>query len=212
MFPSGRCVLVDSPDEVLQVLVPESESRYEARILDVVTVKICCDDWDSRARVPLPRLHLIAKDSNVSKRVSEIGQKPKPGIPVPIFKENNENGRKIRSLKSIYDSTLELSTPPLLLDAPFRDRKKESAESNGTITLPGRIVFGGFRNPDTKAAQQEASILEATESAQKRRNQAMANSARSSEYDTSRQIERDATARMQRLAAVKRNTRKSKGK
>ena len=78
--------------------------------------------------------------------------------------------------------------------------------------VTGRIVFGGFRNPDTRSAMQEASIEEAAESAKLRRAQAVAGMARSNEYDTTRRIEKDVTSRMQKLQANKRNTRKGKGK
>jgi len=90
--------------------------------------------------------------------------------------------------------------------------EKISFEPVGKVLMPGRIVFGSFRNPDTHVAIQEASMAAAEEAVKERRNQIMAGLARNNEYNTSQQIERDATARMQRLAANKRNTRRSKAK
>jgi hypothetical protein len=108
---------------------------------------------------------------------------------------------------------LKLHTPPVLSNVPLRSREKGNAfEGSGKATISGRIIFGSFRNPDTHSAKQEASIAEASESAQQRRNQALANRARNNEFNTSRTIEKDAMARIQRLAAGKRNTRKTKGK
>mmetsp|Transcript_40846 Transcript_40846/g.41472 ORF Transcript_40846/g.41472 Transcript_40846/m.41472 type:complete len:86 (+) Transcript_40846:1143-1400(+) len=78
------------------------------------------------------------------------------------------------------------------------------------ISIPGRVVFGNFVNPDTRSAQQEASIKDAAASALERRKHAMASRVKQNEYDTTRRIESNVTARMQRLAASKRNVRKGK--
>ena len=78
--------------------------------------------------------------------------------------------------------------------------------------MVGRLVFGNFTNPDTRSAQQEASIKQASAAALERRNQAMASRTKQNEYDTSRRIESDVTSRIQRLAASKRNAKRGKNK
>jgi hypothetical protein len=78
--------------------------------------------------------------------------------------------------------------------------------------MPGRIIFGNFRNPDTHVAKQEATMAAAEEAAKERRSQMSAAIGRNNEFNTSQQIERDTTARMQRLAAGKRNSRRAKAK
>ena len=113
----------------------------------------------------------------------------------------------------MYNELAKLETPPVLVDFPFSSNiRKAKSDASRSSVIPGRMVFGGFRNPDTRSALQEASIEEAAESAEQRRAQALEGIARSSEYATTRRIEKDITSRMQRLQANKRNTRKAKGK
>lgn len=219
MFASGRCSLINSPDEHLEVVVSEFKSSYVVRVLDVVTVKICCDNWDTRARVPLPRLHLIGASSAMKKAANEKRQPTKSEITSstlasPAIEIRNFGAkRKVQVARSIYDETLSLYTPPVLSDVPYRTREKRNeSEGRATATMAGRIIYGGFRNPDTQQAKQEVLIAEASDAAQQRRNQAIANMTRNNEFNTTQSIEKDATARMQRLVASKRNTRKAKGK
>ena len=216
MFPSGRCTLVDSiTGEVLEVSVAESHSRYTVRVLDVVTVKICCDNWDARARVPQPRLHLLASspERDEPKGKKHYPTKSEKDSSSLVNPSNPEAKLDDYVLPSLYDATMKLQIQPVLSKTPLRVRTKQNtSEGRGNAVIPGRIVFGKFRNPDTLSAKQEASIAEASESATQRRNQAMSIVARTNEFESNSRIERDATARMQRLAASKRNTRKGKGK
>jgi hypothetical protein len=218
MFASGICSLIDSPDEHLEVVVPESDYRCAVHVLDVVTVVICCDSWDARARVPHPRLHWIANLSTRTPTSRGQGKLKRPEIQSSASVEHRHSekgggtGGDSSRLISLYSETLKLHTPSVLCDTPLRAREKRADPHNGNPTMTGRMIFGGFRNPDTHSAKQQASIAEATEAALQRRNQVMANQARNKEFDTTHRIEKDTTARMQRLAAGKRNTRKSKGK
>ena len=220
MFPAGKCMQLHSPEERLEVTVPRGR-LYTIRVLDVVTVKICCDDWDARARVPQPRLHLIASSAtqatSLVSKSSGSNASTALSTSAPILSETPINKKEPVALnshkKSIYSITQELRTPAVLFNEPLRcQRKAISAAGNGVASIPGRIVFGEFRNPDTHTAMQEANIAQASEAAQQRRNQALDQIARKNEFERSQRIEKDATARMQRLAANKRNARKSKGK
>jgi hypothetical protein len=59
-FP-GAVVRLD--EDRLEVTVPESPKAFVIRVLDVVTVQLSCDSWDVRARVPSPRVQLLARAS-----------------------------------------------------------------------------------------------------------------------------------------------------
>eukprot|EP00980_Cylindrotheca_fusiformis_P004118 scaffold894_cov153-Cylindrotheca_fusiformis.AAC.14 len=219
-IPSGKCVLVDSEDAYLEVTVPEASSRYTLRPLDVVTVQISCDAWDERARIPMPRIHLIA-DSSANQVLSfnantlggktNITSKTLEGHQ-DVGKGGSSTSKHTTSIKSMYADIMALETPPMLPDAPYRAQTKRKEIADCQKLFAGRLVFGNFKNPDTRSAIQQASMEEAAESAELRRNQVLAGHARNTEYDSSRRIEKDVTSRMQRLQASKRNARKSKGK
>ena len=223
-FPSGTCTLVDSSDDDhLQVNLRETKETYQVRVLDVVTVNIFCDDWNTKSRVPQPRIRLIANSSE--KNASTLKK------PVKVLDEralvndksdsrdsfNTESKKTQGKLKSIYEEIETLATPTNL-NVEFRLSRSESVATTKSVTpspknlMIGRVIFGKFINPDTRSAQQEASIKQASAAALKRRNQAMESRTKQNAYDTTRKIESDVTARMQRLAASKRNTKKGKTK
>jgi len=216
-FPSGKCTLFDSSDDNnLEVSLRETTTTYQVRILDVVTVKIFCDDWDTKSRVPQPRIHLIA-DSSEHKVSSAKKFDDRKSIKSSKMTLKASGTQKKHPRPSIYEENEKLSIRPNL-SVEFRSTNSESSKEMKS-TMPqlknlmiGRIIFGNFINPDTRSAQQEASIREASAAALERRNQATANRSKQNEYDTSRRIESDVTARMQRLKANKRNTKKGRSK
>ncbi len=222
-FPSGTCALIESSeDSHLAVTLRETTEKYEVRVLDVVTVNIFCDEWNAKSRVPQPRIHLVAKSS-----VNNLTSKNKMSMRVQDTMVTSDNECEIRGsfdttlgktgalqrapLRSIYEETLNLTTPTILSDE-FRFEKSTTVVPLSNNSMIGRLVFGNFVNPDTRSAQQEASIKQASAAAQERRNQAMASRTKHNEYDTTRRIESDVTARIQRLAASKRNTKRGKNK
>jgi hypothetical protein len=214
MIPSGKCKVVESPEKVLEVTVAESKSHFTVRVLDVVTVMISCDSWDVRARIPKPRIHLIADSSD--KKSSRVSMSPRTEITSSTLATSSfpkQAFTEIESItSSIYKEILNLEMTPILSGVPLRANAKRAGSVDSQSVITGRYVFGKFRNPDTRFAMQETTIEEAAESAQQRRHQSLASQARSNEYETSQQIERNATARMQRLQAGKRNARKAKKK
>lgn len=218
MIPSSDCTLVESPDKHLRVTAPAAKSPYYVRVLDVVTVQISCDSWDVRARIPMPKILLIADSSGPKISFNAHDQASKSTIASSTLQEGGTNEEAVppnvqEESTSMYSELGKLETPPVILDFPFSSNTRTmKLDASRTSIIPGRIVFGGFRNPDTRSAMQEASIEEAAESAELRRAQAVAGMARSNEYDTTRRIEKDVTSRMQKLQANKRNTRKGKGK
>jgi hypothetical protein len=215
MFPSGKCS--ESPDsQFLEVRVPEGRP-FVVRTLDVVTVLISCDDWDVRARVPFPRLHLIGKGIQAAaKSPQELGATKITSNRLQdalLGKERTKGSNVTVTESSLYEELMRLSTPPVLSQIPLRHQNQKSPEGEDRkATMIGRLVFGEFVNPDTRSATQEAAIEAAAEAAAQRRGQVMANQARNKEYDTTRRIEMDVTSRNQKLAAGKRNVRKAKGK
>ena len=222
LIPSGKCSLCGPTGDYLEITASEATSNFIVRVLDVVTVKISCDSWDVRSRIPRPRIHLLAdfSSSQVLEKVDgDIAAKREiTSSSLKTSNIKNGDGTKEACLPesivvSIYREIQSLETPPVLSDSLLETvtkQKRQPVDCQKTIT--GRLIFGDFKNPDTKSAIQEASIEEAAESAQQRRKQAMASRERNNEFNTTQRIEKDATARMQRLQANKRNARKSKGK
>ena len=227
-FPSGTCTLVDSSDDDhLQVNLRETKETYQVRVLDVVTVNIFCDDWNTKSRVPQPRIHLIANSSENNASTLKKSAKVLDERALVNDKSDSRDSFNIElkktckktqgSLKSIYEEIETLATPTNL-NVEFRLSQSESVAKAKSVTpssknlMIGRVIFGKFVNPDTRSAQQEASIKQASAAALERRNQAMASRTKQNAYDTTRKIESDVTARMQRLAASKRNTKKGKTK
>jgi predicted secreted Zn-dependent protease len=116
-------------------------------------------------------------------------------------------------LGSLYDQIERIATPAKL-EANLRfQEKKHKDNSAGASVIRGRVVFNGFVNPDTRSARQDAAVQEAAEAAIERRKEVQASRERQGEFDATQRIEKEVTARMQRLAVNKRNTRiKGKGK
>ncbi|MGK3733430.1 MAG: hypothetical protein ACI8RD_001099 [Bacillariaceae sp.] len=219
-FPSGACTLFDSSkeDDHLEITVTETSEKYEIKVLDVLNVMIFCDDWDTKSRIPRPKVHLIAETSRnklayIDKKTEEF---PVVAANSSITALGTTGKREQKLIPSLYEETQKLETPSKL-NVVFRSLEnkssaKDTKSENPKFLVTGRVVFGNFVNPDTRSAQQEASIKEAAASALERRNHALASRTKQSEYDTTRRIESGVTARMQRLAASKRNVKKGKSK
>ena len=223
-FPSGRCILNESNDgDSLEVVIPEAPKTCVFRALDVVSVQISCDLSDIRARVPSPRFHLISSNmQTVGTRNVTTTTEPRKVTSAMIGgdeKRTREHGRLsgdfTRNVRpdSMYEQLTSMDIKPVLSDKPLRRHAPNvRPESSDGSDMPGRKVFGGFQNPDTRSATQEAAITAASEAATQRREAALASQQRRDQYDTSRAIERDVTARMQRIAAQKRSARRAKDK
>ncbi|CAB9510598.1 DIS3-like exonuclease 1 [Seminavis robusta] len=230
-FPSGTCTLVEpadgSPGEArLEVSVPQGKCKFVVKTVDVVSINLRSDDWDVRSRVPPPRFLLVSKGSRpppgfgqtptaATKITSQVLQEGKQEVNVAGLKKTIS---KKKVFPSMFDALRDLHIPPVLENVPLRSTTERSAKKEkGTDSylqeeFKGRMVFRGFVNPDTRSASQEAAITAASQAAAQRRANAMETHDRRNEYDSVRNIERNVMARTQRLAADKRNTRKSKGK
>lgn len=220
-FPAGRCFLNDSQDGgSLEVVIPENPKKCIFRPLDVITVQLSCKLSDARARIPPPRFHLVSTGS-------ETGSRPKVTEPRSVTSAMIRGGEKEPSglqqnlsdlasknscHQSMYEKLSSVVIKPVLQDVRLRLHQPKLRVGETDSSMPGRKTFGGFQNPDTRSATQEAAIAEASTAAAQRRATALASQSRRNEYDTTRNIERAVTARMQRLASEKRNTRRSKAK
>ena len=219
-FPTGKCTLKQSASsEHLEVTISEARIKYEVRVLDVVSVDIFCDDWDTKARVPQPRLHLTAKSpgSKSPSTIESITHSMNSLSSSHNFdtKTKQTPSESNKDILSVYNNILNIARCPILHEKLRFDQPKErpcDSSNSGLATIPGRLVFGGFVNPDTRSAQQSKAIEDASSAAIERRNQALAHYEKQNAYSRNSQIEKDVTARMQRLAASKRNARKGKGK
>lgn len=227
-FPSGQCSLLDAPDgssggDQLEVSVTGGKKKLIVRTVDVVTISLRCDNWDVRSRVPPPRFILVSKGSRpppgfgqatnenkkITSQVLTPGKAQSRGGPAT-------DGSKKQLFASIFDALQCLDTPPVLADVPLRGRAASKARSTTADVrheeFKGRMIFHKFVNPDTKSATQEAAISAAATAAAQRRANAAETRDRRNEMDSTRSIERNIMARTQRLAADKRNTRRSKAK
>lgn len=227
-FPSGKCTLVEATDGSpsnarLEVSVPGSKQVFTVRTIDVVMIHLRCDNWDVRSRVPPPRFLLVSK-----------GIRPPPGfgqttsITTKIDSKalqngtiNNQKQQKADvpktltggGLPSMFDVLQTIEIHPILSGVPLRSGKSRTTTNvERQEEFKGRIVFGKFQNPDETSATQQAAIDAASQASAQRRANAAQTMERRNEYDSVRSIERNVMARTQRLAAEKRNTRRSKAK
>jgi hypothetical protein len=184
--------------------------------LDVVTVSITCPDWDNRARVPLPRVQLIHQHSRKSGR-----KHPDKGVfsaQLPTVPPANLHPSSSNDIEMVYSGSDDVDSTlfDLMRELPmvfYPETGNLSATSMGQSTarlncktVAGRFSWGGFANPDTRAAAQ----LMAQEAAAALRNDRPGHVI--NEYDVNNRMAREVTARQQRLAAEKRNTRRARRK
>jgi RNB domain len=216
---NGLCRLIDGQDERLEVGIPGRSNQLVIRAFDVVNVSISCENWDVRARVPPPRLHLSARPIGTSAAtLSPMSQSLAP-MKVPNERPAQHTSQasedKQRSDGDRYDgaSMFELLRNVrrrIPLGPGFNRSPVARNTSFRSEVLKGRVVYGGFTNPDTVSAAKAAAQFAAAEDAAERRAHVSDVSSKRSEFDSSRAIERTVTSRQQRLAGDKRNTRRSK--
>lgn len=216
-FVTGKCDHIEGDDERLEVSVPEGSKSLTVRPLDVVRVIITCDNWDIRARVPTPRVQLIAAvsesltsriapSSSTVKVDSTVLERSETLMPVTPASTASHDATIFSVISSL---NIQPVLPSTLSEQSFKTR---IAAVDRKVSLPGRFVYSSFANPDSRLNQQEVAQQSAATAAAQRRTNAIAQSNYRSEYDTTKQYEREAMVRQQRLAADKRNARISKSK
>jgi len=214
LLPEGKCVV---NGERLDISVRGGSKTCSFQPLDVVTVQLSCDLSEMSARVPLPRLHLVAMGQKAAIATKTITAKDVQDEEAPADATDAAAAaasRDIISNCSISNASLFQALSSIKVEAnlnvPLRYHNGEKAtKGRGRITkFPGRISFGDFKNPDTLKAKQDAAAQAASEAALQRRS--LHTQAAQGDYNATKQIEREATARMQRLASEKRQARRRK--
>jgi VacB/RNase II family 3'-5' exoribonuclease len=214
LFPNAKCMVQNSENDAkrsLAIMVPDAPIRLTFRALDVVMVHISCEFSDTKARVPPPRFQLVATSERPGPSVKPVAR----SLTVLNTLANDEiytddNGD---SANTLYAALSGLEIRPRLGSTAFRfDRPQKKGSSSNRPSVAGRRIFSQFVNPDTRAAQQEAAVTAASESAAQRRAVVQATVARRTEYDRQQHVEKSVTARTQKLAAVKRSAKRGKGK
>jgi hypothetical protein len=214
-FP-GADVKLD--EDRLEVTVPESTRVFIVRALDVMTVQLSCESWDVRARVPSPRIQLLARagkssssgpvESSSGSRITSELLSRKSGFDV----ESGPAPTAKSELPSLSDLLSTFIVHPELESVPRRSYEGRKTLMGRTESMKGRVVYGDFINPDTRSATQEAAQQSAAEEAAQRRSNALEQVARRGEFDKSRDVERMVTSRQQKLATDKRSSRRQKTK
>jgi hypothetical protein len=207
MFPEGQCLLQDSSnsteaDKILQLRIPECETKISFKVLDVITVQLSCDLSKSVARIPPPRLHLISTSGEKRKKV-KIQSMSKADSFSQTSKEIIVDSSSASKHISLFQVLSSIGIRPELPSSQLRlakEIRKESDKVNRKESLKGRLSFGGFNNYND--VQQSSSVISGLN---------LEDQAKMGNYDASRRLERDATARIQRKMAEKRNKKISKG-
>jgi hypothetical protein len=212
MFPDGRCSLIDERNEAesrLEVYLPNATSTLTFRRLDVITVQLSCDLSDVVARVPPPRLHLLSMEKShkvktyhkeiltVSTNDSDNNQATHYGEVGMVVEEKPQ---------SMFNVLCSIPIVPNLDNIPLRYNtpKKGKKHTNRVQTIKGRIFMNGFRAEQLEADKLDNDVSLPSD------HQSLTNQALVGDSNASRRIEREATARMQRIAAEKRNSKRSK--
>ena len=222
-FPAGRCVLDEQTG--LRVDVPDAPRSFRVGVLDVLQVLIFSDFKDTKARVPSPRVHLVGskgKGVSTSKNDGSVAinsstVRYRGGSNSTVASAPTRQGALLTDQEpSMYGMLHSIERRPRLTASVRLGpvSKGEAGSTNRSVSsiLPGRKVFSNFTNPDTLTAIQDSAANAASEAAAQRRAAAQASHEIKNEYQTTQTIERNVMVRAQKLAAVKRNARKGKGK
>lgn len=204
MFPEGTCTLIDH--DKVEVTIPSSPFKLSFQRLDVIKVHLSCDLDSVIARVPLPKLHLTSTGKRYISRQDQhlLPEKGVRKISESTRKNDSPLVKSIVEPISIYSILSSISINSTLQDTDIRSHNKQTSKSKRRVQkLKGRMYMNGYKdeilNPKDETFDHNdyhtASIT----------NQAIVG-----DYNASRQIEREATSRMQRIAAERRNAKRSK--
>ena len=212
-FDPNESEIVYTENEKLEIIVQSRSISLHP--LDLVMVSITCPEWDNRARVPSPRIQLIHQKSGIT-----ISLPSSQGVTSKHFCTSNNGGVNPSLSKDSELSPWSLEGPSLFdlmqqlkemalsdsLNSSSFSSSLDSAMTPTSKVVPGRLSWGGFVNPDTRAAAQAV----AQEAAAALRNERPAHTGGVNEYDLNNRVAREVTSRQHRLAAEKRNARRAK--
>lgn len=232
-IPFGQCEWMDGiKNERLEVGVQGRKEKFVMRTFDVVHVSIACNNWDVRARVPVPRLQLVAtpvvedsigstKRSITTLRKAGDPREVSPSLPKKDSVDTNDDHEC--SVFDVLTSIRKLSRPNVAREAFCYEKTGTHSTGSSSVAsaptnqrqevLKGRVVYGAFVNPDTRSAIQESLQSAAfAEAAQHRAT--LLESSRQTELEKtseSKRFERSITTRQQRLTSDKHHSRHTKG-
>jgi VacB/RNase II family 3'-5' exoribonuclease len=210
MFPDGKCAMTNPDDETkstVEITIPGATQTLRFKRLDVISVQLSCDLSNTTARIPSPRLHLLSvknTQENAASKPSPINVKMNPQNSIDLNTAKRQSIDENRATaQSIFQVLSSIHLSPNLKEIPMRlESSRKNIEVEGRVqTLKGRMHYGGFKeNAISDDLSNEMKTL------------SIEDHARLGNYDASRRIERENTARIQRKAAEKRNTKRAKRK
>jgi len=213
MFPDGHCNLDICNDEEkskIEIALPGGKSIISFRRLDVVTVQLSCDLSNVIARVPPPRLHLVSMDKKFKMKTATTTHSSGESKKSNIFPRNSQPVTTFLSppgLGNTLSMFQVLSSIPIadLNNVPprFSSSRNIKKVKDRVQTIKGRLYLNGFKAEELQSEfhGQDLDFGKHT---------SLTDQARVGDFDASRRIEKEATSRMQRIAAERRNAKKSK--
>ncbi|GFH45902.1 hypothetical protein CTEN210_02376 [Chaetoceros tenuissimus] len=204
MFPEGTCTLID--EDKVEVTIPSSPSKLSFQRLDVIKVHLSCALDSVVARVPPPKLHLTSAGNKYIPRQDQHRPTEKGVVKISasIRKTDSPLVKSTVEPLSIYSILASISINSMLQDTDIRSHHKQTFKSKRRVQkLKGRIYMNGYKDEilNPKDETFDHNDYHTT---------SITNQAIVGDYNASRQIEREATARMQRIAAERRNAKRSK--
>jgi hypothetical protein len=208
-FPNGSCRLVDekgTENQRLEVFPfgTGTTPTLVFRALDVVTIRLSCDSWDARARIPSPRIHLVL---GAAIPVSNDKTRPAEHVGGKITSKHvasRESHPVADQDLSEQLASMDLTCPAKLVALARVTNTPVMISPTKSEQIPGRRVYNEFVNEDTRSYRQRT-LQEAVQGSQGRAHEAAANR---QEYSTALALEKSSMARQQRLAATKRQSRR----
>ena len=210
MFPDGHCKLYNDNDEEkskIEIALPGGKTILSFRRLDVVTVQLSCDLSNVIARVPPPRLHLVSMDKKFKMKTATPSAESKKSNIVP------HNSQPVTTFSSPPGLGNTLSMFQVLSSIPIADLNNVNPRFSSSRNIKkvkdrvqrikGRLYLNGFKAEELQSELNGQDLDFGKQTS-------LTDQARVGDFDASRQIEREATLRMQRKAAERRNDKKSK--
>lgn len=228
MFPDGQCSIQDEYDESkakVLLRLPSNKSEISFRRLDVVTVRLSCDVSNVVARIPPPNIQLISTSRStssapsnhvlvqkVSRKDSKLpsAQMDSPKMHQSSLDNSSSYSPKQSEPRSMFDVLCSIPNNASLTLAPYRmdvdSRKKRKKKTIERVqTIKGRIYMNSFN-----AYKFEGESIDGDADVNHNGETSLAAQAAIGDYDASKRIEREATARMQRIAAERRNAKRTR--
>jgi len=211
IFPDGQCILNEANTQ-LELRIPGVKERIVLKCLDVITIRLSCNISESTSRVSPPCLHLISLKQNSPSKAHQVpdkdtghniinSKKVEESQPIKCLYESKKNiDAWTRNRSSIFHTLSSIKISSILDGTCLRqERTKRCYHSERVETISGRLVYSGFKSGNTSSVMPTLRQIDTLET------QAVNGS-----LNASNRLEREATSRIQRLAAGKRNSKRTK--